>query len=210
MSLPFLRLEPEKQKRILNAAMQEFARKGFEDASTNEIIKEANIGKGRLFHYFNTKKELFMFVCDYSAGIIKTEYYDLIDISERDIFARLRQTYFLKLKVYCKHPWLFDFVKIVLYTDSEQVRQELENSKKNLLAMGYDKLFENHDESRFRKGIDINRAKNLIFWAIGGFGNQILDDAKATGTELNQIDQEKILTEFDAYLAVLRKCFYEY
>lgn len=209
MALPFLKLEPEKQTRILNAAMKEFAQKGFDDASTNEIIKEASIGKGRLFHYFNTKKELFLFLCDYSMEIIKTEYYELIDTDERDIFARLRQTYFLKLKVYKKHPWLFDFVKIVIYTDSEQVNQELENKKKSLLAIGYNKLFENHDESRFRKGVDINRAKNLIFWAIGGFGNQIVDEVKATGTELNQIDQEKVLTEFDAYLDVLRKCFYE-
>lgn len=209
MSLPFLKLESEKQERIINAAMKEFARKGFDDASTNEIIKEANIGKGRLFHYFNTKKELFLFLCDYSVEIIEEEYYALIDTSERDIFARLRQTYFLKLNVYRKHPWLFDFVKIVVYTDSEQVNEELENRKKSLLASGYDKLFENNDESRFKKGIDTNRAKNLIFWAIGGFANQVIEEAKATGIELNQIDQGNVLMEFDAYLDVLKQCFYE-
>lgn len=205
----FLNLDPKKQKRILNAALKEFAQKGYDDASTNQIVKEAGISKGLLFHYFNNKKELFLFLCDYSMETIKINYYELVGASERDIFARLRQAYFLKLELYQKHPWLFDFVKIVIYTDSKQVNQELKSRKKNLLAIGYEKLFEDNDDSRFRKGIDIHRAKNLIFWAIGGFGNQMLDEAKATGTELNQIDQEKILAEFDAYLEVLRKCFYE-
>ena len=61
----FLNLKPEKQERILEAAIKEFADKGFEKASTNEIVKEAGISKGILFHYFQNKKKLFLFVFDY-------------------------------------------------------------------------------------------------------------------------------------------------
>ncbi|NQD68578.1 TetR family transcriptional regulator, partial [Bacillus haikouensis] len=35
----------DKQERIINAAMQEFVKAGFEKASTNEIVKEAQISK---------------------------------------------------------------------------------------------------------------------------------------------------------------------
>ncbi|HYE83389.1 MAG TPA: TetR/AcrR family transcriptional regulator [Clostridia bacterium] len=207
MSLPFLKLEPEKQERILNAAMKEFAKKGYDDASTNEIVKEANIGKGRLFHYFNTKKELFLYLYDYSMEIIKTEYFDMVAVGERDIFARLRQAYFLKMDMYKKHPWMFDFVKIVVYTDSEQVKEDIKKRSEAFQASGYGDLFENIDESKFKDGIDVQKAKDLIFWAIGGYGNKVLEDVKEL--EINQLDNDGILVEFDAYLEVLRKCFYK-
>ncbi len=45
----------DKQERIINASLAEFARNGYERASTNEIVKEAGISKGSLFVYFNNK-----------------------------------------------------------------------------------------------------------------------------------------------------------
>ncbi len=58
----FLTLDQEKQERILNAASKEFAQKGFVNASTNEMVKEAGISKGLLFHYFKNKKQLYLFL----------------------------------------------------------------------------------------------------------------------------------------------------
>ncbi|MBA1334943.1 MAG: Transcriptional regulator, AcrR family [Firmicutes bacterium] len=203
----FLSLEKEKQERILNAALKEFAQKGYDDASTNEIVKEAGISKGLLFHYFNTKKDLFLFLYDYSVEITKTEYYGLINTNERDIFTRLRQIYLLKLEVYHKHPWLFDFTKVAVYTESKEVKAEMESRKKDVLSTGYEKLFENIDVSKFKDGVDVKRAMKIIFWAIGGFGNEILEEVKEL--ELSQVDYDGILSEFDAYLEMLRKCFYK-
>lgn len=57
--LKFLELDKLKQDRIINAAMKEFALKGYKNASTNEIVKEAGISKGLLFHYFTNKKAYF-------------------------------------------------------------------------------------------------------------------------------------------------------
>lgn len=45
----FNSLEAEKQERIINTALKEFARNGYDKASTNEIVKEAGISKGSLF-----------------------------------------------------------------------------------------------------------------------------------------------------------------
>jgi len=42
----FLALEPEKQSRIINAAIKEFVHKGYNKASTNEMVKDADISKG--------------------------------------------------------------------------------------------------------------------------------------------------------------------
>src|SRR5690625_5398364 len=65
----FINLKSDKQKEIINAAIMEFVQSGFEKASTNEIVKRSNISKGSLFNYFNSKKDLYVYLIEYSVQI---------------------------------------------------------------------------------------------------------------------------------------------
>lgn len=58
--LPREKLEEmnDKEIKILEAAIEIFAEKGFVSTSTNEIAKKANVAEGTIFRYFKTKKEL--------------------------------------------------------------------------------------------------------------------------------------------------------
>ncbi|SHF79870.1 TetR/AcrR family transcriptional regulator [Streptoalloteichus hindustanus] len=49
-----------KRRHILNAAAVCFARKGFERTTVAEICAEAGISSGSLFHYFPTKRSVFV------------------------------------------------------------------------------------------------------------------------------------------------------
>jgi AcrR family transcriptional regulator len=207
MTSKFLSLEPAKRAPIVNAALKEFARKGFDDASTNGIVKEAGISKGLLFHYFNTKKELFLFLFDYSVEILKTEYLALLNTDERDIFARYRHAALLKIDIIHKHPHVFDFIGVAAFTDAEQVKEELETRRKEVRMIVLSKLFENIDVSKFRPGVDVKRAINIIVWAIEGYEKQVQQELQ--GTPLSQIDYDAFLRDFDAYIDLLKNCFYE-
>lgn len=48
----------EKQKRIIQAAIETFAEKGFSATSTNEIAKKAGVAEGTIFRHYKTKKDL--------------------------------------------------------------------------------------------------------------------------------------------------------
>src|SRR5690554_7167350 len=93
----FLSLDPERRNAILNAALKEFAGKGFDEASTNVIAREAGISKPLMFHYVKNKKDFFLFLYDYCLEILEKEYFSRINLQEKDIFERLRQTYLLKI-----------------------------------------------------------------------------------------------------------------
>ncbi len=58
----FLKLSQDKKDRILQAARHEFARVPFEDASINQIIKEAEISRGSFYTYFEDKMDLLHYV----------------------------------------------------------------------------------------------------------------------------------------------------
>ncbi|MDF2986515.1 MAG: transcriptional regulator, TetR family [Eubacterium sp.] len=49
---------PEKEKRILEAAIQISNEKGFSSTTTSEIAKRAGIAEGTIFRYFKTKKDI--------------------------------------------------------------------------------------------------------------------------------------------------------
>ena len=56
----FLNLPQEKREIIMNAAVDEFAEYGLENASTNRIVKNSGIAKGSFYQYFEDKQDVFM------------------------------------------------------------------------------------------------------------------------------------------------------
>jgi len=58
------RLKPEtlqeRQGRILRAALTCFARKGYHQATMDDIVEEAGLSKGGVYWHFGSKKELFL------------------------------------------------------------------------------------------------------------------------------------------------------
>ena len=203
----FLSLDPERRNAILNAALREFASKGFDDASTNVIAKESGISKPLMFHYVNNKKDFFLFLYDYCLDILNRKYFDQIDVHEKDIFERLRQTCLLKIKVIQKYPWIFDFIKVAVFTDSQEVKKELEKRRKMVESSSFERFYEDIDTSKFRNELNAEKAKQLIFWAVGGYAGEILEQLRSTDTPV--YDFEKIRDEFDSYLNELQKTYYK-
>src|SRR5215216_4860603 len=61
----FLNLPSEKRETIMNAAIDEFAEYGLENASTNRIVKNSGIAKGSFYQYFEDKQDVFMHMLDW-------------------------------------------------------------------------------------------------------------------------------------------------
>jgi AcrR family transcriptional regulator len=58
----FARLPLEQQQVILRAALEEFAARGFHDASLNRVIEAAGISKGSMYYYFDGKEDLYTYL----------------------------------------------------------------------------------------------------------------------------------------------------
>ncbi|MRN56310.1 TetR family transcriptional regulator [Paenibacillus sp. LC-T2] len=207
MFAKFLNLNTEKQDRILNAALKEFAKKGYQIASTNEIVKEAEISKGLLFHYFNNKKDLYLFLYDHFMEMLLEEIHAKIDWIENDIFIRYRQVAILKFGLFQKYPDAFDFIKAAYPEDADEVKVDLERRIKELLDKGYTDFFANLDYSKFKDGTNITKTMQIIFWTMEGFASQL--QAKVATTPLDQMKLEEILAEMDSYSEILKNAFYK-
>jgi len=207
MSSKFLSLNPEKQERILNAALKEFAQKGYENASTNEIVKSAGISKGLLFHYFKNKKELYLFLYNHFTHVMVEEFFNELDLSERDIFERMKTLMILKNKLMAKHPEVFDFTVAASMETAEEVKEILNNTNTELIQASYSRLFDNIDISRFREGVDIQRTINIIMWTLQGISNQELEKAKRLNIVKPNFDEG--FKEAEVYIDMMKKAFYK-
>lgn len=208
MMLPKMKsLDPKRKDAILNAALKEFAAKGFDDASTNVIAKEAGISKGLMFHYVNSKKDLFLFLYDYCTKMIDEEYLNLMKFDEQDIFEKLRQSYLLQLELIQKYPWIFEFINLSSVTKSDEVNRELEKKTNEKLSLCQETMLDVVDESKFKDGLDIEKSKQLILWSNIGFTNQVLEDIRNMKT--SELDYDHIIAELDGYLDELKKVFYK-
>ncbi|WP_099361037.1 TetR/AcrR family transcriptional regulator [Fredinandcohnia onubensis] len=203
----FFNLEREKQERILNAATKEFAEKNYANASTNEIVKQAGISKGLLFHYFKNKKELYLFLYDYYLELMVNDLFANIDLDEPDIFTKFRSITLIKFELMKKHPEMFNFVRLAFEEDSPDIKIELEKRNKDILTSSYSKLASSIDVSKFKEGIDIQKAMNIIFWSLEAFGYQKQEQTKEI--PLDQLNLEDLLEEMDGYIEMLKLAFYK-
>ncbi|WP_145948161.1 TetR/AcrR family transcriptional regulator [Paenibacillus sp. Y412MC10] len=199
----FNSLEQKKQERIINEAMKEFARSGYDRASTNKIIKEADIAKGSLFVYFNNKKELYLFLLDYISEAV-SKIYDEVDWTETDILKRIWGIGLVKLKFYKKYPQAFDFLKAASHENAAEVKSEIDKMSKANFEILFKRFYEDMDLTKFRDDIDIEAAISVMNWTITGFAQQQVDRLSSS----DEISMD-VLEEWQKYLAFLNQCFYK-
>lgn len=203
----FLNLDEEKQDRIINAALKEFAQKGYDNASTNEIVKEAEISKGLLFHYFQNKKQLYFFLFDYCYDLIVDEFYQKTDLSEPDFFTRMRQAITIKMELSAKYPDIFKFIQESFLEESADLKEEIEKKKQELTKINFEKVYSGIDLSRFREDVDIQKVLKIITWTFEKLSDEALYKAKLSPN--HEINYEQIRLEAEAYFEILIKSFYK-
>lgn len=202
----FESLDQEKRQRILNATMQEFAEKGFAQASTNEIVKQAKIGKGMLFYYFKNKQTLYDYVVDYALKIVDEQFVQKIDMDNRDFIDRMHDLAKKKLACYHAHPHVFTFLASVFLNEMTLLKEDLHKRILTLQQRVQGRLYDNIDLTLFREDIDVEKALQLIQWAIEGYQQQLIQTFLAES--ITKMDLLPYWEEFDEYLAVLKTSFY--
>lgn len=57
-------MENNRRENIFKSSLEEFASVGYDRANTNHICEMAGVSKGLLFHYYGSKKQLYLFTVE--------------------------------------------------------------------------------------------------------------------------------------------------
>lgn len=141
----FQQLDPGKARRIIDAAVSEFAEKGYEAANTNQISKAAGISVGSLFQYFKSKENLFRYVIHLGAGIIETDIGEILEdeISGREKLHKLMLLTVNSCKQYPEYQQLYHEIAA---TGNRKLTLDIARELESYTAAGLVKLIKQGQE----------------------------------------------------------------
>jgi AcrR family transcriptional regulator len=161
MNEKFFDLKTEKQDRMINASLKIFALKGYQHASTDDIVKEAGISKGLLFHYFGSKLGLYTFLAAYGVRYMKLEMSNIANDKETDYFVILKKVETTRLAVMKKFPYLQQFLNVLEQECEPEAIKATKEERSNLLTLYHD-ISKRTDYSRFRNEADATLIGKMI------------------------------------------------
>lgn len=193
----FLGLNIEKQQNIFTAGVFEFAKYGYENSSTNRIVKKAGISKGSLFKYFPTKEDFYFYILDKITAELISCLGEKIDTLSQDLFQRILEYSVLEFSWYILNPEKSKMI-IQAFTKSDT-----DIYRKTALRFChreqdiYDWFLRDIDTSQFRW--DRQKTIDLIKWFLKGFNEDFLTGLqKNSSSDLKTTEKEyvKNLTEY--------------
>nr|WP_241762330.1 TetR/AcrR family transcriptional regulator [Anoxybacillus flavithermus] len=123
----FERQQEDKKKLIIRTAIEEFVQNGYEHASTDVITSRAGISKGLLFHYFKSKKNLYLYVVYYARELLTEKVMEAVnEIRCDDFFERMKQIVLIKQRVFMQHPNEAQLVMDAVTKPPKAVQKEIE------------------------------------------------------------------------------------
>lgn len=141
----FQQLDLKKARRIIDAAVSEFAEKGYEAANTNRIAKAAEISVGSLFQYFKTKENLFRYVIHLGAGLIETDIGEILkaEISGRE---KIRKLMLLTVNACEEYPEYQQLYHEITAIGNRELTLDIARELESYTASGLVKLIEQGQE----------------------------------------------------------------
>lgn len=192
--------DTEKHTLILNAAAALFAKYGYKKTTVDEIVAEAGISKGLFYHYYQNKKQLYLYIYDtYTAALSESVERD-IDLSNTDFFDRLKQISHLRIAFINQYPDLWNFLYTAYYEQHPDVAVEIKDKNRQLVQKSYGGVAADIDWSKLKKGVSPDIAIAAITWLAEGFVREI--------NSQKLVFDEKIYCEFDKYIELLRTGLY--
>ena len=199
MNERFFDLTREKQDRFINAACKLFAENGYKKASTDDIVREAGISKGLLFHYFGSKEGLYLYVYEYSTRYVRMEYDRSIPKNGMDFFELQRHMEKAKREIIRYYPYMTLFIQRAFRENDQELIDKLAENMDGYTAL-LSEVYARADVSMFASDVDPSAILKLCLFTSDG----ILNDQFLSGT----INPDAFLEESLRYISLLEKHMY--
>jgi AcrR family transcriptional regulator len=193
-----------------------FAEHGYAKASVDEIVKEAEISKGSLFYYFESKQNFYMYLYEYSGEQLEK----LVDspgpdgkpsyMQYTDFFERLKSIQLLKMEHSLAYPHMSNYMKKAVFDTASVIRERISEVNNKYTKERAMLFFQGLDYSKFKEGVDPMMVIQLLTWTSEGCANQVMQrELLKTGTKKPAPDFNEVSQLYFAYVEMFRKNFYK-
>lgn len=194
MNEKFFDLAREKQDRMINGAIEVFAKNGFKHAATDDMVKAVGVSKGLWFHYFGSKEGIYVFTYDYSVKYMLLEISTVVDESVTDYFELVRQIEKARIKVSRNYPYMMDFLKAAEYESDEAVIEKTAEARR-LYHERMDSLIRGAEIENISDKARRERIKKMLAYSLEGMVRE---------KQRGGADPDAIYREIKTYIELMR------
>lgn len=179
----FFKLRADKQKHIIDAALNVFARNGYKKASIGDIADEASISKGMVSYYFGSKKNLYLYLTEFCGNMLVDEMESRFDNKVTDFFEKIMLATDIKLSLMKKHRSCVHFFASACNETDAEVQTNIRELLSGELGLRMQKLATPTDISKLKSGIDHSLLELFFIWTAEGLLKEIQNDNNAESIE---------------------------
>lgn len=194
----FYNLDLEKQQRITDAALNEFALRSYEEVNLSNIIKEAKIPRGSFYQYFENKLDLYKYIFEYIKDKkMKFLGENLKNIDDLPFLEIFRLLYHQGIEFSYAYPLFVQIGKHIFNLKSDMYDDLVGDGLKlaKQYYVGYleaDKL-----KGRIREDVDSNVFADIVI--------ELTTNIAIEGFLENEINLDKMLKKVDSLINIFKK-----
>jgi TetR/AcrR family transcriptional regulator len=207
----------EKKDLIIKVAIEEFVKNGYEKASTDVITRRAGISKGILFHYFKSKKNLYLYLVNYVKDLLTEKTMEALrEIQCDDFFERVKEIVLLKQKVTVQYLQESQFITDAFVNPPVAVKKEMEEIIKKYYETYYQEDFmlkhvflkDLIQTEKLREDISVDTVIRMIMFIIEQLSNKYWALYKNKQIDLMN-SMESSIRELNDYLKIVKYGIYK-
>jgi len=161
----------DRKEELLSAAWDEFIIKSYEDASLNNIIKNAGISKGTFYYHFKDKQALYLSLLqstvDAKIEFVGRRLKDYIHNEDLNIFENLKLQARFGIEFAKEYPKYYLFGLMFLREKGNEIYKTamgmLDDTTENYYEEMMEKAFEKSD---IRNGVSMQFAKKIMIYLL--------------------------------------------
>lgn len=180
----------ETRDRILEAALEVFAEKGYHETNVDDIVNASNTSKGGFYFHFPSKRKIFLTLID-EMGKILVEKIEAEAKTGRT--AKEKASLALKkgLRIFTKYRDLAKFLLIEAFATGQAFEEERKKIHENLEKIFQSNLEEAKEENTISSSVDTALIASLWVGAINHIVIKFLlnETRNKTNIETDQLEQ---------------------
>jgi AcrR family transcriptional regulator len=160
------------RQRLLDAALSEFARKGFAEANINHISEAAGFSKGTVYNYFPSKQALMLaLVAEAGAAHVRSVEEQVRAVS--DPVQRLVRFYEAGFRFVEEHPAQARFLITTLYSPGVELQGAMYRAYQPMFRLVAQEILAPGIEQGMFRPVELQTTANLLMTVYLGTGSHV-------------------------------------
>lgn len=193
----------QKRDRILRAAQELFAERGYDGTSAEAVARQAGVAKGLIFHHFGSKARLYLAAVADATTRISKAFFEAEAPPTSDLLDRLSSWARRKMLLFQQQPVYSKLVVGALADPPEAVREELRAYVMEGIQAGWSLILEGIDPAPFRPEVELAQAVELVVTVLDAVGDRGLVRMASEGERGLELFP-RLVEELEVYLELLK------